>query len=159
MAFASWYSIHHILPDAEVVIFLPKKTNPTAQHFRWVTRVNQHRTTKKPFLVIPSHVMAVRELNIKFPKGISEDGAIWFVNDDNTQETVPGLCAPCTSTQLTAFVQVNECGKYNKKTWPEKAKSSPFPYVKSLKTAEMSVNEHAVLNLWDRMQHSYAAMA
>lgn len=91
----------------------------------------------------------------------SDDQQVWWLNgvDDLkviTNPLVADVCCPCTSYSNVAFTQVEDtCGAFNKKTWLEKAKSSPFSQANQFQREGTSPNEYAVLTLWEQMQKSY----
>lgn len=180
MAYASWYSAHRLLPDAEICISIPK---PTSALFRWTAKagIKQYRVHEagphsamhaalaskisQPLLVIPAGAVAVRDLpDLNCPFATSEGKEIWFLNgiadlNDDSLKVISELCCSCTSYQNATFIQVKDtCGGYNEKTWLAKAKSSPFFNASRFKRNEMSPNEHAMINLWDRMKSSYSLL-
>ena len=178
MSYASWYSAHRIFPDAEICVCLSKKrTNQLL--FNWTARagIKQYRLAdsshysvaqfalankiSQPLVIIAAGVVSLKSFPpIEATFARSEDHQVWWLNDLKviTEPIVADLCCPCTEYHNVAFTQVEStCGAFNKKTWLEKAKLSPF--AGNYKRENISPNEYAVLTLWEQMQKSYHLMS
>lgn len=146
MSFASWYSLSVNLPDANVVVGCMRSVQ---KHLLldWPNRVGvdffQYNENADPVkialgrghiksdnpIILPPHVMAVREYSPDFTKPA----------DVRSNEYVP-------------FVYYHEgCGKFVVTEWIDKLYTPFEGATKRFGDGDMSINEIAVLKLWDRM--------
>lgn len=163
MSFACWFSVHRLLPEADISIYTPKICDESRAYFRWTSRAKikqyRHNPIKeltKPLLVLPSNVVAVRKLpELPTTSGVSKDKSVYFLNTTDSCETIiENLCCPCLSDEIAAFTQIKEkCGPYDKNIWKGAA-----PFVKHPRRSELTYNEHAVLSLWEKMINAYTLM-
>lgn len=178
MAFSTWFSIRKTFPDADISLAL-EKTQSNAYYFRWAKKANIPRyryisdnpklsslgsNLKYPLLIVDAGTLALRSLPdgiLNFNMGVSQDDSVWFSNGNSSYEKnlINNLSEDCRSDNNTSFVSISEsCGEYNKKTWLVQAKSPPFTYVKKFRSIDSTVNERAVLNLWEQASTPYSLM-
>lgn len=129
MAFASWYSISKRIPGCVVTLQL----NLNKPIFRWANRVGV-RTSKKVLgsFVIEPTVIAVRDF----------DGCLDIVSSkSDIQKT---------------FVDYKEgCGNFNLLKWIDTEKVPFNKAIMRFGTYDLTVNEMAVLNVWEKCHHVY----
>jgi hypothetical protein len=147
MSFASWYSLYKLIPDAKVAVCLIRGA-PDISSLVWPYKcdvpVFQCSEDDDPFecvsygdrkrFYMKSSTMAVRSyegiLNVTHAK----------------------------SSEMTTFVDYSEgCGNFVMAEWINSL-SMPFMKVDSFRHDDMTVNEIAVLKLWERMYHFYAML-
>jgi hypothetical protein len=142
MSFASWYSVVKNLPNAGVTIVCKRGKIPTVrEHFMWARRAkvnffiyeNEYcvKTDKKIFK-IPASVMAIRAYDAQLlgPVDVKTD-------------------------VLATFVNYSEgCGKFVISEWINR-EVGLFREVSKFETAEMSINETKLLNLWNKSHKLY----
>jgi hypothetical protein len=147
MSFASWYSLYKLIPDAMVAVCLLRGA-PGLTSFGWPYKckvpIFQCTEDDDPFdcvsfgdrkrFYMKSSTMAVRSyegiLNVTHAK----------------------------SSEMTTFVDYSEgCGKFVASEWINRL-DVPFAQVDSFRQDDMTVNEIAVLKLWERMHQFYAML-
>lgn len=135
MAFAAWYSINKNLPDAEVTLVVNR--GPTV-YFNWANKcqvpiIRKNKATKLVCndLVLPPYIAAVR----------------------NEEEIGP---ISSKSNNYATIVNYEEgCGSFVTSDWINR---NDVPFRKAMKrftTETMTVNEVAILSLWDRLDSVY----
>jgi hypothetical protein len=127
MAFASWYSLSKRFPDSKVSI--------EARHchlFIWARRLGVPVTTSAPGFRIPPAVMSVRD----------------FEGDASA--------SPARGDNQTCFVDYSGgCGNFVMDEW---INTNKVPFLGALKrfgTASLTVNETAILNVWEQCHNLY----
>jgi hypothetical protein len=175
MAFSSWYSLHKNIPDANVSLFVKKSKNLTKEYHKWANKANikikrisniesEMQNLETPCLILEQGILAIRPLNktmLNHTFAQNADTSAIFMNGDfkvYEKNIVDDLCVDCQSDKQSSFVNVNNCGNYNKNSWIEQSNFPPFPSANSLKTETTSVNERLVLNLWSSMSQAYGMM-
>lgn len=129
MAFASWYSIKKHLPDTKVFLEL----NLNQPIFRWANKLGVRISRKtESILKIQPTVMAVRDfdgnLNISSSKS-------------NIQST---------------FIDYSEgCGNFVADKWIHTSKIPFFKAIKKFGNLNLTVNEVAVLTIWEKCHYLY----
>jgi hypothetical protein len=129
MAFASWYSLRKRLPDWEVVLEL----NLDKPLFQWASRlgVKISKQAGSEIKIGPT-VVAVRDFEGNFDIASSK------------------------SSIQSMLVDYSEgCGNFVLKEWIDR---SDIPFYRALKrfgTSRLTVNEMAVLNLWEQCNNVY----
>lgn len=128
MAFASWYSIKKVLPDLDIRI----DVNIDRPIFRW-SRVLPVPEDKRDIMrVLSPTVMAVRDFE-----------GDWSISSSK-------------SNSQTCFVDYSDgCGNFVVGEW---INSDRVPFHRALKrfgTANMTVNEVAILKLWEKCNDLY----
>ena len=137
MAFASWYSIHKNISDAQILIKL-KRTNNL---FKWIDKLNVELYKNKEQIkgslikIISPSVMAIR--NLKNNLEISS-------TKSNINST---------------FVDYRfGCGKFSLGEWTTKRKV-PFKNARNVFFEEdLFVNEYLVLSSWENCSSAYIAV-
>ena len=133
MSFVSWYSLRKRLPDCPVEI----ETRITHQIFAWAPRVGVRIVRKsEASLRIPPTVVAVRD----------------FEGDASISSS--------KSKDQTYFVDYSSgCGDFVVDKW---INTTDVPFYRALKRfgsyKELTVNEVAVLELWEKCHHVYRTM-
>jgi len=145
MSFASWYSISKNLPDAEVVVAVRRTAvgGTPMNAFCWpnkcgIRKVQYKKTLPKfdgEILEILPSVMAVRTYG---------------------ENVGP---SPAKSSEQTTLVDYSDgCGSFVAKEWIDKV-LLPFPRATiRWATDKMSVNETALLELWQKCGPLYEAL-
>ncbi len=160
LAFACWYSIHKMLPDADIALLLPKTQDviKLARCFRWAERAHVkklRRMNNRPLLVVNDDVIAVRDLKLPNESCRSEDGSVSLLYE-KTAESLPinfKLCSDCKGDDYTAFVKVgDECGKYKRN---DQLVVPPFFSHYKL---DLTINESLVVDLWQKMLRPYTEL-
>jgi hypothetical protein len=129
MAFASWYSINKKIPNCSIYLQL----NLDKPIFRWANRVGV-KISKKAIgnFVIDPTVMAVRDF----------DGCFDIVSSKSDIQKV--------------FVDYKDgCGNFNLSKWIH---TNDVPFYKAIMkfgTYNLTVNEIAILNIWEKCHHIY----
>lgn len=178
MAFASWYSVHKMLPEADVFIALPATADTVlvARMFRWLDRAGVRRLRcdpadlltacaaaesadiPKPYISMHDDVLAVRDLQVEqlVETTTSPDGGVVFYEKNPAEaglSVINGLCSGCKTDEFTSFVRVGqECGRYRRDY-----RQGP-PFTREARSDTVTVNEHLVLNLWQQMGRAYTLM-
>jgi hypothetical protein len=129
MAFASWYSFRKMLPDMGVAV----RVRLDRPMFRWVSRFSSFcRGSSEGDMVIPPTVVAVRE----------------FLGDWSV--------SPAKSATQTCLVDYSDgCGNFVVGDW---INTNRHPFHKAtlrFGTSGVTVNELAVLRLWEGCESLY----
>jgi hypothetical protein len=147
MAFASWYSIHKNLPDAEVTVS-PMRGDPKYDLFHWTRKckvpliyyvgpnVVPFGEIHQGLVVVPVYAMAVRA----FDSG--------NLGPSNVR-----------SMESSTFVSYeNGCGKFNTAEWIHKIRAPFRSARRKFGRISCSVNEVKVLDLWERMHRLFTSI-
>lgn len=131
MAFASWYSFRKMLPEVEVKV----DVDLDLPIFRWISTCGSKAKGSSPEdVLIPPTVMAVRD----------------FVGDWSVSSS--------KSADQTCLVDYSEgCGNFVVDKW---INTNRHPFHNALRrfgTSTMTVNEVAVLKMWERCEAVYRA--
>lgn len=128
MAYASWYSLKKNLPDAHIIIYC-KREKGHDPLFQWAVKLRipfSYNSPKQYDFTIPCDVMAIRS---------------WH----------GGKIFDAKSQEICTFISYkNGCGNFVLSDWINK-KDAPFFRVDKLKSADMTVNEFKVFDLWKKM--------
>ena len=136
MAFASWYSFNYYLPDAEVVIAI-KRAVPLMDLFTWppkcrkkILYCNDFDDLKfeGPILKIPPTVMAVRDYD----------------------ENLFGPVSSKSSDQATLVDYSEGCGKFVASDWINRTETPFLNAMKRFVIESLTINEAAILKLWEK---------
>lgn len=129
MAFASWYSIKKRLPDCEVFL----KVNLNKPIFRWANRlgVKISKNSSSSFKIPPT-VMAVRDF------------------EGNTD-----ISSSKSNIQTTFIDYAQGCGNFVVDEWINSSKVPFFRARKRFGNANLTVNEMAILTIWEQCHHVY----
>lgn len=144
MSYLCWYSIKKTLSDAKVYIY-SKRENITGCLFLWTKKVNVPFKTysgdlkKESFLIVPPHVMAIRdfeEANIdpNFTQGYLEDTN--FLKDAKSND----FCV------FSSYL--NGWGNFVTSEWINNT-TCPLLVFRKFPTKNMSMNEKRIEKLWD----------
>ncbi len=132
MAFASWYSIKKRIPDAlvSVHVVLDKPL------FKWANRVGVKASRiREDGIVLPPTVAAARDF----------DGSLEI--------------SPSKSDRQTCLVDYNEgCGNFVTSEWINKTDIPFEKAVRRFRTQNVTVNEMAILTLWESCHHAYQSV-
>jgi hypothetical protein len=147
-AFASWYSLTKMLPDAKISLFL-EFDGKKNQVFNWVNKVGLTLSIKKSnFLEIDSSVVAIRELDNK---------AVNYLNLGS--KDIKPLCCLAKSDNFLPFASYHEgCGSFVASEWINKIEC-PFPLADRFMTYNVTSNEIKVLKLWKQISNLYATVS
>lgn len=131
MAFAAWYSFTKLLPEVEVCV----RVDIERAIFRWVPILSSIARAKvEGDFVVPPTVLAVRD----------------FCGDWSV--------SPALSDTQTCFVDYSEgCGNFVVDKW---INTNQHPFHNALRrfgSSNMTVNEVAVLKMWERCEALYRA--
>lgn len=142
MAFASWYSINKNLPDAKVVVAV-KRSNASPELFRWVQKCGGTLYRYKNSLP-----------KIEGDKIIEIEPTIMALRTFQDGEIVPAK----SSEQATLVDYSEGVGRFVATEWIDKV-LLPFPRAtRRWATDMMSVNEVAILELWQKCGPLYEAL-
>lgn len=131
MAFAAWYSFRKALPDSLVLIDVDLE-RPI---FRWAAVSGSLARGRKSDFAFPPTVVVVRDFE-----------GDWAVS-------------PSKSTAQTALVDYSEgCGNFVVDEWINKNQAPFHRALDRFGTSDMTVNEVAVLKLWERCNDLYRSM-
>ena len=142
MSFASWYSLSKFFPDAEVSISI-KRSIPTRDLFHWTDKCKVKR-------IFHSNIIK-EDSEINFNKEIVLSPSIMAVRDYD--ENFIGPNSSKSETQST-FIDYSEgCGRFVLSRWINKYETkTPFlGATRQFGTDNLTVNEVAVLRLWEKM--------
>jgi len=169
LSHASWYSIVKSLPHAKVKV-LAKRTEDANLYFNWCSRrdincylyndgivqevVDRNKYSKKPYLIIPASVMAIREfdenwldvLNGKKSLIIGNNMEFWTDSEEKEVYGNNDLCCDVTDSSVTTFVQYGDFGNFVCREWINKRGSF------ARKIEPKTTNESKVIDLWNRSQ-------
>jgi hypothetical protein len=132
MAFSSWYSFRKMAPHLEVVV----KVEMDRPLFRWVPILSSR--TKVVFsgdLLIPPTVMAVREFSGDWSLSSSKSESQTFLVDYSLG-----------------------CGNFVVDKWINKDRHPFHNALRNFGTSKMTVNEVAVLKMWERCEVLHRAV-
>lgn len=136
MTRAAWYGAHKNLPDAKIIVLLDR-LNPSLDMYRWVTKVGAKLLLSGSLekfsdceveYVVPATTVAVRPY------------------DKNNV----GPSSSKTNDQTTFVDYSDGVGRFVIEQWIDR-NDVPFSLTKRLATNDMTVNELAVLKLWERL--------
>lgn len=154
MAFACWYSISKMMPDAEVRLSVTKVSKIDRPLFAWANKVGIKHYNKddlnKKTIFLDCAIIMVRELNDNFLNAL----------DINTESSVPEeLISTAHQDGYVPFVEYRSgCGNFFMAEWIDIAEC-PFSWADKFMTAEATVNEIKVLKLWKQMGPLYATLS
>jgi len=127
MAFASWYSLSKRLPDSKISI--------ECRHchlFGWARRLGVAIVLSGTGFKIPPTVMAVRDF----------DGDVSISSSKGETQT--------------CFVDYSQgCGNFVVDDWINNSKVPFFSALKRFGTGSLTVNEMAILNVWEQCHNLY----
>jgi hypothetical protein len=131
MAFASWYSFRKLMPEVEVCVAV----DLDRPIFRWVPILSSRfRGEKDGDFVVPPTVMAVRDFQ--------DD---WSVSSSK-------------SDRQTCLVDYSSgCGNFVVDKWINKSQHPFHNATRRFGTSAMTVNEVAVLKMWERCEAVHRA--
>lgn len=153
MTFASWYSIQKNLPDANVVIACERSVQER-QWYDWVRRckVKFFQFQEK---LSPVSVALNRKL-IQDNKPLEIEPHVMAVREYNCLEVGPD---DVRSNSCSTFIFYLEgCGKFVVSEWIDRLDNPFNSAVKKFGTSLMSINEIAVLKMWQQMNTIYSAL-
>lgn len=138
MAFASWYSLYKNLPKSQVFINLKQRN--VGNLFGWCYRCNvkiikNYDSIKKQIKIIPPTVMAVR-------------------NYKNNLE----ICSSKTDIFNTFVDYKFGCGNFVLDRWINSGEAPFENALKRFSTLDLTINELAVLEIWEQCFVSYRAL-
>lgn len=140
MSFASWYSVYHNLPDAQLGIFC-KRIGTRTQLFQWTFKC------KVPFIQYSSEYVV--------PEGamvITPDTMAVTTYD----ETALGPIDVKSDENSTFVSYLGGCGQFVLSEWINTSRN-PFNITSRLYSNNLSVNEYRVFKLWDKCHKFYVA--
>jgi len=171
MSFACWYSLNRHLPDAKILVALPR--SPKIHLFRWLFRLSipycpytgvpskeqaievaKSREVSEP-LVVSACAMAVKKLDLGSLEGISQDRQVWTLFDK--EKIIPGLSQDCRVSGDFVFVSYKDSISYLTITdWEKTTYTEPFGLSYKLRSSINTLNEKKILDLWAEMASLYA---
>jgi len=176
MSFASYYSIIKTLPEAKPNLII-ERVLPTRMYFSWANRchvpcyrfngdiydnIEKYKWAEKPYLIIQSNVMAIRELDdqwaniFKIPRRFFIGERMVFNNGDMDDFMDDGLhCADIKSSIAASFTHYHDFGNFVLSEWIN-TNTSPLPYTTEFEVP--TVNAERVLGLWARAARLYSLM-
>lgn len=131
MAFASWYSFRKMIPEAEVCV----DAGSSGPIFRWVPVLSSRaRGPRAGDFVVGPTVMAVRDFE-----------GDWSVSSSK-------------SDSQTCLVDYSEgCGNFVADKWINSSRQPFHNAMARFGSSAMTVNEVAVLRMWERCESLYRA--
>ena len=138
MSYASWYSLYKQFPDAEVVIAIERSLS-RRDLFTWTGKLKIQRFYYNPPLdqiktIVPT-VMAVRDCGEEF-----------------------GPVSSKSDVLATLIDYSDGCGNFVVSEWINKMDTPFFRAVKRFVTEDITVNEMAVLKLWEKMYSLFCSV-
>jgi len=153
MTFASWYSIQKNLPDANVVIACERSVQET-EFFHWTGRCKVKFFQFQKDLS-PISIASNRKL-IRDDKPLEIEPHVMAAREYDYLEVGPDDVRSNTSS---TFIFYNEgCGKFVVSEWIDRLDNPFNSAIKRFGTSSMSINEIAVLKMWEQMNVIYSAL-
>jgi hypothetical protein len=144
-AFALYYSLEKLLPDANVFLKEDRRNCKFREVFNWVHKCDIKNIKNLPsqFIELDSQTLMIRPVEEDVQKKIGNQG-------------IKEFCCDAKDDKFTPFVSFsNGCGNFVVAEWIDKD-DYPFPHAERFLIDDMCINETEILKFWRRINYIYS---